>query len=211
MTVVVLADDRLQKELTSGAVAEDAIVWAEAVTDFKNYPDADGFIDLLFENLPERIALLTSLLTKPVIINSVVDTLEEINSQFIRVNGWPTFVQSHNIEASCINEALKPTAEALLQAFGKTITWLPDEPGFVTPRVVSMIINEAYFALAECVSTMEEIDTAMKLGTAYPYGPFEWSREIGLQNIATLLSKLSKHQPRYMPAPLLVQETDRAI
>ncbi len=45
---------------------------------------------------------------------------------------------------------------------------------------MAMIINEAWHALAEEVSTKNEIDTAMKLGTNYPYGPFEWAEKIGL-------------------------------
>ncbi len=78
------------------------------------------------------------------------------------------------------------------------------------PRIF-LAYNEAFFALSENVSTMVEIDTAMKLGTAYPYGPFEWGNKIGLQNIVTLLKKLSKKQLRYAPCDLLVQETDKAI
>jgi 3-hydroxybutyryl-CoA dehydrogenase len=69
-----------------------------------------------------------------------------------------------------------------------------------------MIINEAYLALAEGVSTKEEINTAMKLGTAYPFGPFDWAEKIGLKNIALLLQKLSSTQPRYTPAAGLLQE-----
>jgi 3-hydroxybutyryl-CoA dehydrogenase len=69
-----------------------------------------------------------------------------------------------------------------------------------------MIINEAYFALSEGVSTKAQINIAMKLGTAYPYGTFEWSERIGLQNIASLLLKLSRQQKRYMPCKLLLQE-----
>ncbi len=88
---------------------------------------------------------------------------------------------------------------------------MSDIPGFITPRVISMIINEAYFALAQGVSTPEEIDKAMKLGTAYPYGPLEWATRIGLQNIVTLLQKLSVAQSRYAPCELLVQETNKAI
>ena len=42
-----------------------------------------------------------------------------------------------------------------------------------------MIINEAFLALQEGVSTKEEINTAMKLGTNYPLGPFEWVEKIG--------------------------------
>ena len=89
--------------------------------------------------------------------------------------------------------------------------WLPDAPGFVSARVISMIINEAFFALEEGVSTPQEIDTAMKLGTAYSYGPFEWSNKIGLQNIVNLLTALSHQNSSYTPNSLLLQETDKAI
>jgi 3-hydroxybutyryl-CoA dehydrogenase len=60
--------------------------------------------------------------------------------------------------------------------------------------------------LEEKVSTKEEIDTAMKLGTSYPYGPFEWSRKIGVKNIFELLSVLAKTNARYEPAALLKDE-----
>ncbi|TMI92961.1 MAG: hypothetical protein E6H08_11285 [Bacteroidetes bacterium] len=85
---------------------------------------------------------------------------------------------------------------------------MPDVKGFISPRVVSMIINEAYFALEENVSKKEEIDIAMKLGTNYPYGPFEWSKKIGLKNIAALLTELSKTEKRYQPADLLLKEAN---
>src|ERR1700710_2457559 len=49
-------------------------------------------------------------------------------------------------------------------------------------RVVAMIINEAYYALDAGVSSKESIDLAMKLGTGYPYGPFEWADRIGLRS-----------------------------
>jgi 3-hydroxybutyryl-CoA dehydrogenase len=71
---------------------------------------------------------------------------------------------------------------------------------------VSAIINEAYFALEDGVSTKGEIDVAMKLGTAYPYGPFDWAQKIGLNNIATLLQQLAAEQPRYAPCSSLIAE-----
>jgi 3-hydroxybutyryl-CoA dehydrogenase len=56
------------------------------------------------------------------------------------------------------------------------------------------------------VSSREEIDTAMKLGTNYPYGPFEWTRKIGPQQVAGLLELLSVDQSRYKPAASLKKE-----
>ncbi len=76
----------------------------------------------------------------------------------------------------------------------------------ITARVLAAIINEAYFTLGAQVSTREEIDIAMKLGTSYPYGPFEWSGKIGLKRIYELLNELSSVDGRYTPAPLLTQE-----
>ena len=69
-----------------------------------------------------------------------------------------------------------------------------------------MIINEAYFAKGEYVSTEKEIDIAMKLGTNYPHGPFEWATIIGIKNIYELLKTLSEPDTRYKPSPLLEQE-----
>ena len=91
-------------------------------------------------------------------------------------------------------------------ALCKRFIQVPDEPGLVSARVLSMIINEAYFALDDQISTRENIDIAMKLGTGYPYGPFEWAALIGVRRIAALLEKLSAADKRYVPAALLKQE-----
>lgn len=46
--------------------------------------------------------------------------------------------------------------------------------GFIFPRTIVQIINEACFALEESVASKEDIDRAMKFGVNYPKGPFEW-------------------------------------
>lgn len=209
MQVVVLASGLQKAELATGAANE--IVWVEDEKDFLQYPSADAFVDLEYVNTPERNEVLARLLPKLVVVNSVTDTLQESNASFVRINGWSTFLSSPLIEAACNNEDTKAKAETVFSLFQKKLQWLPDEPGFITARVVSMIVNEAYLSLGEGVSTEEEINTAMKLGTAYPYGPFEWAEKIGLQSIVTLLQTLSKTQRRYTPAELLVQETNKAI
>jgi 3-hydroxybutyryl-CoA dehydrogenase len=45
-----------------------------------------------------------------------------------------------------------------------------DYPGFIANRILMPYINEAIFALYEGVSTVENIDKAMKLGTNVPMG-----------------------------------------
>ena len=110
------------------------------------------------------------------------------------------------MEATAPNEEIKLIGEKILGSFNKKIEWLEDTPGFISARVIAMIINEAYYALEEAVSTKEEIDTAMKLGTSYPFGPFEWAEKIGLKNVYELLLALAITNARYLPAPLLKKE-----
>ena len=204
MQIVVLANDELKKELIKQGISPDVtVIWIDDVSGFQNHFKADAFIDLLFKKEDRRINMLQQFVPKPVIINSVEHVLDDIYPSFVRINAWNGFLSAQKIEASGSEES-KANAEKILSFFNKTIEWLPDEPGFVTARVVSMIINEAYFSLDEGVSTKKDIDTAMKLGTNYPYGPFEWAEKIGLQNVSSLLNKLSATQPRYKPSPLML-------
>jgi len=51
----------------------------------------------------------------------------------------------------------------------------------------------------------------MKLGTNYPYGPFEWTALIGLKNVYSLLLEMSIENKRYMPAPAMKEEWEGVI
>ena len=140
--------------------------------------------------------------TKPVFINAVIDTLSELQlpANVSRINAWPGFLQREIWEVASEN---KNETEAVFNHLGWKIIFVKDEPGFVAGRVISMIINEAFIALNENVSTIEEIDLAMKLGASYPYGPFEWAEKIGLKNVFNLLKKLSEKDARYLPSAAL--------
>ena len=208
MKIVVLGNEGAKNELLAQCQIDSIhVIHIKEVAEFSNHPEADAFFDLQFEMNAERIELLKKFSAKPVFINAVPFTVLETDASFIRMNGWPTFLKNELFEAAFLNESLKTAAENIITALYKTIEWVPDVKGFISARVVSMIINEAYFALKEKVSTKKEIDTAMKLGTNYPYGPFEWSELIGLKNIYELLNELSKTDSRYNPAALLKKET----
>jgi 3-hydroxybutyryl-CoA dehydrogenase len=72
-----------------------------------------------------------------------------------------------------------------------------------------MIINEAYLTVQEGTATREDIDIAMKLGTNYPYGPFEWCEKIGVQNVLAILNAAyaDTKDERYKPSALLKKES----
>ena len=209
MKVAVIAGDEQWRELTAQqAAAGEEILRAEAPG---NAGEATVCLDLLFDGSPERIRQLESLPAALVIIHSVEKTLAGLPSHFVRINAWPGFLGRPLAELAATDETSFRMAAEVLSLFGKQASRTPDIPGFITPRVVSMIINEAYLALEEGVSGKEEIDTAMKLGTNYPFGPFEWSGRIGLKNIHTLLLAMATDGgDRYRPAPLLAREAGLA-
>lgn len=206
MTVAILADELLKQELLAKKLPEGiTVVWADSMRAL-TIADADVYIDLLFEPDVERTQHLKRLLPKPVIVNAVCYTTKKIGADFIRINAWPGLLQRQVVETAlpqAVNEAI------VKDIFGQ-LQWnyviAPDIAGMITARVLATIINEAYYTLGAQVSTREEIDIAMKLGTSYPYGPFEWAAKIGLKRIYELLVELSKVDERYTPAPLLAAE-----
>lgn len=78
--------------------------------------------------------------------------------------------------------------------------------GFVFPRTIVQIINEAHFALEEEVASKKDIDRAMKFGVNYPKGPFEWSQGKELF-VLTLLNELLEKtgDKRYIPSKLITK------
>ena len=211
MRLVVLANEQLKEELLATGINDSCIIdWINSSKEFPSNTDADAVIDLLFEQNNYDVSHLTDVMNRPIFVNSMYKTITEIGFPVIRLNAWPGFLKRNVAEVAGGNDATKTEAEKVLDLLNRRAEWIPDVKGFISARVVSMIVNEAYFALHEQVSTKEEIDIAMKLGTNYPYGPFEWSKKIGLKNIAGLLTELSLSEKRYQPAEFLLKEAQQA-
>ena len=109
--------------------------------------------------------------------------------QFSRINAWPGFLQG-TLKEVVASETDRDFLRKLYDLLGWQCKFVADKPGMISARIIAMIINEAWFAYTDGVSTQEAIDQAMKLGTNYPYGPFEWGNKIGLEKIVTLLLRL---------------------
>ena len=208
MTIAVLADDVLKNELLARGINENVeIIWADSLRAL-TIIDADLYLDLQFELDNERTKKLKQLLPKPVLVNAVPYTTKTIGQDFIRINAWPTFLQRDILEIALPASVSEEKISPILNALNWQFTLVPDIVGMITPRVVSMIINEAYYTLGSGVSTREEIDIAMKLGTNYPLGPFEWAEKIGLHRLFELLKEMGRTDERYAIAPALHVEIE---
>ena len=135
-------------------------------------------------------------------------TLAELPPQTIRINGWPGFTQGADWEVVVPNATGEQICSEVLASLGKQAIAAPDHIGGVGARVLASIINEAYLLHSEGSASRSDIDQAMKLGTNYPMGPFEWSEQIGPEAVHALLKRLSETEPRYEPAAALKQTID---
>jgi len=199
MKLIVVAKVEQQEEIllknTNGDVE---MIFADTCAELEGNENCDA----VFYLNEDEITDINKFPGKPVYINSVIETLAEKNfpDNFSRINGWKGFLKRPTWEIATANRNIP---NKVFEQLGWNVVYVKDEPGLVAARVISMIVNEAFFALGEGISTMAQIDLAMKMGTNYPYGPFEWGEKIGLHNIYNLLQKLSAMDKRYSVAPLL--------
>lgn len=205
MLIVALCSPEQRLEL---GAAPDTVVFVSDIEMMRQYKEAAVWIDLMFEdNRKAHLQILEQADTQAVIVHSVIKDLSGLPPHFIRVNAWPTFLSGAILEGCGGHGVPREKVTEALGLLGKSIEWVPDVPGMVSARVIASIINEAYFGLSEGIATRQAIDTAMKLGTAYPYGPFEWAEKIGLERVASLLQELAQFETRYQPCALLVSES----
>jgi 3-hydroxybutyryl-CoA dehydrogenase len=97
------------------------------------------------------------------------------------------------------------SAVGLFQAAGYRVATFEDMPGLAAMRTVSMLINEAADTALQKVATCADIDLAMQKGTRYPAGLFQWSRQIGLRRVHTVLQNLAAYygEDRYRTSPFI--------
>ena len=97
------------------------------------------------------------------------------------------------------------SVKAFAAKIGKTAVEVYEYPGFVTTRAIVPLLNEAMYILLEGVADAKDIDTAMKLGYNFQYGPLEMADMMGLDEVLAWMETLWKTlgEPRYRACPIL--------
>lgn len=129
----------------------------------------------------------------------------EFRCKLFGFNGLPTFVNREYLEVCLLDQEDKAALEYICKELDTEFLLVEDRVGMVTPRVICMIINEACYTLQEGTASIADIDLGMKLGTNYPYGPFEWAEKIGIHHVFETLEALYEDtkEERYKTCPLL--------
>lgn len=143
-------------------------------------------------------------------VNSVKTTLADLVKDYnwenttLGFNGLPGMFNRPLLELTT-QEVDPSLVQKICKRLDSEYRIVEDRVGMVTPRVICMIINEAYYMVQEGTAREQDIDLAMKLGANYPAGPFEMAKTIGLVHIYELLEalRLDTNEERYQICPLL--------
>jgi len=210
MKVLIVGDKRRYDELLlklPKEVSSRYFSFWEAV-DSDKY---DLVFDLNFDDFPRHLEYFARL-EIPVIAGAVKKPLaeaaheygDEVRCTLIGMNTLPGFINREMMEISLFQNNREP-ADKLLQQLNWKYRVVEDRAGMITPRIICMIINEASYTLQEGTASIRDIDLAMKLGTNYPLGPFEWADKIGIKDVYETLEAISldTRDERYKICPLL--------
>ncbi|NBV37655.1 MAG: 3-hydroxyacyl-CoA dehydrogenase [Bacteroidetes bacterium] len=187
------------------------------VQDNEGHEHYDVFLDLDFDDNSYRLQDYLTNTNTTFVLGAVKCTLESAavglqvpeNWKGIGINALPTFIERNTLECtnpySIAETALRELADLLGYS---NVEVVGSRVGLVTPRVICMIINEAFYTVQEGTANREDINQAMRLGTNYPKGPFEWCEAMGLQNVYEVLEAMynDTKDERYKICSLLKQE-----
>ncbi len=109
------------------------------------------------------------------------------------------------IKGAATSEETFTTVFEFVGKIGKTAVKVEEAPGFAVNRLLVPMINEATYLLSEGVCSVEDVDTAMKLGANHPIGPLALGDLIGLDVCLAVMETLYNEfsDSKYRPSPIL--------
>lgn len=124
------------------------------------------------------------------------------------MNPVPVMPMVEIIRGMRSSDAALEAARILVEQAGKQSITVNDSPGFVTNRVMMLMVNEAMFLLHEGVSTVPDVDRLFKTCFGHKMGPLETTDLIGLDTVLQSLENLYMefNDSKYRPCPLLKQK-----
>lgn len=210
----------LQKRVEKGKMAQEAAnqlmanIWVEEKV---ACVDADLVIECVKENMETKKELLGELdgiCKESTIFASNTSSLSisemglglkhpVIGMHFF--NPVPTMKLVEIIRGANTAQETFQTIYDLCIEIGKEPVEVAEAPGFVVNKILVPMINEAIGLVETGVSTVEDIDKAMRLGANHPMGPLALGDFIGLDVCLAIMETLQSEtgDPKYRPALLL--------
>lgn len=185
--------------------AKDADLVIEAVVE--NFDIKKKVFSELDKLAPEHTILATNTSSLPITqIAAATNRPDKVIGMHF-MNPVPVMKLVEVINGLETSKEVTETIKQVSEKMGKVPVECRDVPGFVSNRVLMVMINEAIWELYEGVATKEGIDNIMKLGMNHPMGPLALADLIGLDTVLAILNVLLEGygDPKYRPCPLLKQ------
>ncbi|WKV13185.1 3-hydroxyacyl-CoA dehydrogenase family protein [Marivirga harenae] len=217
MNILVVGDPKNQEEITAKFGKKHQIISFDDLTEITKeaFFAADVVFDFFIAEEPEALEFYEQRPDLTVFTNMAMSSFGKLKiyqhktqNTVFGFNGLPTFINRSILECTLQDENEKEKLNLICGKLGTEFEIVEDRVGMVTPRIICMIINEAFYTVQEGTASSEDIDLGMKLGTNYPFGPFEWSEKIGLENVYELLEFVydDTKEERYKICPRLKKE-----
>ncbi len=140
-------------------------------TELKDLSDCDLVIEAVIEQIEakkEVFGTLDALCPPATIFVSNTSSLTIV--EMAAITNMPLV---EIVQALTTSDATVAALREFVTSIGKTPVACKDTPGFIVNRLLVPYLLGAIRALEQGVATVEEIDTAVKLGLRHPMGPFE--------------------------------------
>lgn len=215
----------LTKDVSKGKITEEqkAATLANLVpsTDLRDAADCDLVVEAIVENMDIKAKVFSQLdeICKPSCIlasNTSSLPITEIAAHAKRpeqvigmhfMNPVPVMKLVEIIRGLATSDETYQAIKDESLALNKVPVEVRDVPGFISNRVLQVMINEAIYSLYEGVASVEDIDAVLKLGMNHPMGPLQLADFIGLDTVLAIMETMYEGYAdcKYRPCPLLRQ------
>ena len=206
----------------SSDTLRDVLDRIQTTTNLDDFGDREIVTEAVFEDLEVKSSVLQQLTavlapTGLIVTNASTIPINVLASK-LEVAWRPNFIGMHYfspvsrmklvevIAAFETSDAAVQRAMALANETGKVPIRVKDVPGFAVNRVFHVFLIEAVRLIEEGVVSVEDLDTACRLGLGHPMGPFELM-DATTSSLCLTAQKImfEAYGERFRPRPLLKQ------
>jgi len=211
----------VEKGTMSAADRDASIGRLKGTTSLEDLADCDIVIEAIIENAglkKETYAALDKIVKPEAIFASNTSslTITELSmatarpKQFVGLhffNPVPLMKLVEVVKTILTSDESFNTAFAFAKSLGKEAVSCRDNSGFIVNRLLVPYILDAIRAYEEGVGSIEDIDTAMKLGCGYPMGPFTLLDFVGLDTTYYITQVMfEEYREKRFAAPALLRK-----
>ena len=213
----------LEKRWTgSSDTLRDVLDRIQTTTNLDDFGDREIVTEAVFEDLEVKSSVLQQLTavlapTGLIVTNTSTIPISVLASK-LEAAWRPNFIGMHYfspvsrmklvevIAAFETSDAAVQRAMALANETGKVPIRVKDVPGFAVNRVFHVFLIEAVRLVEEGVVSVEDLDTACRLGLGHPMGPFELM-DATTSSLCLTAQKImfEAYGERFRPRPLMKQ------